>query len=289
MENHIQIYERIYKNAFDLISEIGGLIQIIFYIFFWINYIYNKYIVAYDTYSLFFFVQDENLNHKKGLRNIFIDLKLNSSNRNNNKPKKYSLELSGHNRNKFLYFNTNKNNIINNLNRRKNTNYNITGTNYYKKNIKTDQGLKKAFAKQNDDVFLHNIYELNKKKMNTDENCSCDKLNNNNNILLNRLNLEHKENEFEDKKMSSGFNNNAKHIEKYNKKSSKSIRSIKSSINEIVLSQKSINKIEHNNLKFKLILNKENRKSVMRFAFIDSVKSCCFKRNKGSPNNNKII
>jgi hypothetical protein len=88
MENHIQIYERIYKNAFDLISEIGGLIQIIFYIFFWINYIYNKYIVAYDTYSLFFFVQDENLNHKKGLRNIFIDLKLNSSNRNNNKPKK---------------------------------------------------------------------------------------------------------------------------------------------------------------------------------------------------------
>ena len=55
-------------------------------------------------------------------------------------------------------------------------------------------------------------------------------------------------------------------------------------INKIILSQKSIGRIEHNKLKFKNIMNKGNRHSVMRFAFIDSLKSCCFKRNRGSHN-----
>ena len=51
-----------------------------------------------------------------------------------------------------------------------------------------------------------------------------------------------------------------------------------------MLSQKSIGRIEHNKKKFKIIMNKEYRKSVMRFAFIDSLKSCCFKRNRESHN-----
>ena len=59
MQNNVQIYERIYDNIFDLFSEIGGVVQFIFYIFFWTNFIYNKYIIAYDTYSLFFSVQNE--------------------------------------------------------------------------------------------------------------------------------------------------------------------------------------------------------------------------------------
>ena len=280
MENHIQIYERIYKNAFDLLSEIGGVIQIIFYIFFWINYIYNKYIIAYDTYSLFFFVQDEGLNHKRGLRNIFVDLKLNSN--KDIKSKKYSFEINGHNNKKnFVYYNNRNNN--NNINNRTNMNRNNIGTNYYRKNMNTAQGLK-TYANANNDLFVKNIFELNKKKMNTDENCSCDKLNNSNN-LFNILNIEHKENITDDKKIGSALNNNNKiNLGNNNKKSSKSIRSIRSSINEIVLSQKSINKIEHNNIKFRIIMNKENRKSVMRFAFMDSVKSCCFKNNKGSHN-----
>ena len=55
-------------------------------------------------------------------------------------------------------------------------------------------------------------------------------------------------------------------------------------INKIILSQRSIGRIEHNNIKFRIIMNKEKRKSLMHFAFKDSVKSCCFKRNKGSHN-----
>ena len=274
MNNNIQIYERIYKNAFDLLSEIGGVIQIIFYIFFWINYIYNKYIVAYDTYSLFFFVQDEDLNHKKGLRNIFFDFKLNSN--NYKQPKKLSVEIKGH-KNNFIYFNTNK--IID-----KNLNKNES-----KKNIKinTDYVIKKTYEKTTKDIIVKNIYGYKKKKLNMDENCSCEKLNiNNNNFLINKFKKENKEKEIENENiLNKRINNNRRSIlGKYSSKSNKSVLSNRSHINSIVLSKQSIGKIEHNNIKFRLIMDKDNRKSVMRFAFIDSVKSCCFKKNKGSHN-----
>ena len=65
MENTVQIYERKYNNILDIISEIGGEIQFIFYIFYWINFSYNKYIIAYDTNSLFFSVRGENSNNEE--------------------------------------------------------------------------------------------------------------------------------------------------------------------------------------------------------------------------------
>ena len=55
IQNNIQIYERRYNNLLDLLSEIGGVIQFIFYFFYWINYAYNKFIIAFDTNTLFFF------------------------------------------------------------------------------------------------------------------------------------------------------------------------------------------------------------------------------------------
>ena len=59
MQNNVQIYERKYSNIFDILAEIGGVVQFIFYIFYWINYVYNKYIIAYDTNSLFFSVRED--------------------------------------------------------------------------------------------------------------------------------------------------------------------------------------------------------------------------------------
>jgi len=58
MQNNMQIYERRYNNIFDVLPQIGGVIQFIFYIFFWMNYFYNKYIIAHDTNSLFFNVKE---------------------------------------------------------------------------------------------------------------------------------------------------------------------------------------------------------------------------------------
>ena len=60
MQNNVQIYERKYNNIFDLFSEIGGVVQVIFYLFYGVNFLYNKYVIAYDTNSLFFAIKDNN-------------------------------------------------------------------------------------------------------------------------------------------------------------------------------------------------------------------------------------
>ena len=72
MQNTVQIYERKYNNIFDTVSEIGGIVQSIFYIFYWINFYYNKYIVAFDTNKLFFTVRGES-NTKNGNDGLNFD------------------------------------------------------------------------------------------------------------------------------------------------------------------------------------------------------------------------
>ena len=42
MQNNVQIYERRYSNIFNIFSEIGGIAQFIFYLFYWLNFIYNN-------------------------------------------------------------------------------------------------------------------------------------------------------------------------------------------------------------------------------------------------------
>ena len=39
IQNNVQIYERRYNNIFDLFSEIGGIAQFLFYLFYWINFV----------------------------------------------------------------------------------------------------------------------------------------------------------------------------------------------------------------------------------------------------------
>ena len=95
MQNNVQIYERTYNNIFDTFSEIGGIIQFIFYLFYWINYAYNKFIISYDINSLFFAIKD---NQYSG--NEFI---------NNKKTKENKININGNN-NKIYNI---KNNIIN--------------------------------------------------------------------------------------------------------------------------------------------------------------------------------
>ena len=58
MQNNVQIYERRYNNIFDLFSEIGGIAQFIFYLFYWVNYIFNTFVIDFDTNSLFFSLND---------------------------------------------------------------------------------------------------------------------------------------------------------------------------------------------------------------------------------------
>ena len=106
MQNNVQIYKRKYNNMFDIFSEIGGVIQFIFYFFYWINYVYNKYIIAFDVNSLFFSIRDNpniikkeksNNYNKKGMNNSVIILK--SMNNTKDKKEEKTLESNDNARN----------------------------------------------------------------------------------------------------------------------------------------------------------------------------------------------
>ena len=81
MQNNVQIYERRYNNIFDMFSEIGGVIQFIFYFFYWINYAYNKYIIAFNASKLLFSVRDnhtfarENQDKQYNIKNNIINIR----------------------------------------------------------------------------------------------------------------------------------------------------------------------------------------------------------------------
>ena len=53
MQNNVNIYERRYSGLLDILSNIGGMSQSIFYVFFTINYLYNQYIIIMDTNHFF--------------------------------------------------------------------------------------------------------------------------------------------------------------------------------------------------------------------------------------------
>ena len=54
LQNNISVYERKYNNILNVFSEIGGAVQIIYYCFYGINYLYNKYIIMYDMNKVFY-------------------------------------------------------------------------------------------------------------------------------------------------------------------------------------------------------------------------------------------
>ena len=69
--NKVEIYERKYNTLFDAFSDIGEVVQLIYYFFYWLNYVYNKYIILIDTNNLLF-----NTDNKS---NIILNLKKNKS------------------------------------------------------------------------------------------------------------------------------------------------------------------------------------------------------------------
>ena len=175
MQNNVQIYERKYNNFFDLLAEIGGVIQFIFYLFYWINYIYNKYIIAYDTNSLFFSVRGEQLiNHGKG-NNIIKSHNFENSIIHHNK-----LNRKSFNKEKLFYIYKNSKNlktkfngdnilkkfdfeIPSNSKNMLNSRYN--SSNYLLKD--SNNFIFDRLQKLNNNSFLDYKKEINKKNFNT--------------------------------------------------------------------------------------------------------------------------
>ena len=267
MQNNVQIYERIYNNIFDLFSEIGGVIQFIFYIFFWTNFIYNKYIIAYDTFAMFFSVQNEkgqNISNK-----IFKNKKLFKYDKlyNSNKINKNSLQnITSTKKHNFMkYIKDNNNNYYTSLTKSRTELK-------YSENEKKIQKNKKFYIKT--DFLSKEKYSNILKKINK-------KLEPNND--LSKFSIDHNSSNANLKENNILFNiikDNNKKIKYYKGKH----LSNKEYINRMTLSKKSLSKIEHNNIKFQQNIKKDKIKGSKRFSFIDFLKSFCFKNNKGSHN-----
>ena len=76
IQNLIDIYERKYDNFMDILPRVGGLIEIIYHVFYYFNILYNRYILASDTQELYLgkdglvFFQKQNKIFKKRKRLI---------------------------------------------------------------------------------------------------------------------------------------------------------------------------------------------------------------------------
>ena len=81
IQNNVQIYERRYNDFFEVLSQIGGIIQCMFNILYWINFFYNRYIIISDTNKLFFSIIEKRADSLNGEK----IKQLNSNKNQNNK------------------------------------------------------------------------------------------------------------------------------------------------------------------------------------------------------------
>ena len=72
--NSCQVIKGEYNNLYDILPNIGGIIQLIYYIFYSFNYLYNKYIIIADCNKLFFQMFHRNAENEDSYnRKIFIN------------------------------------------------------------------------------------------------------------------------------------------------------------------------------------------------------------------------
>ena len=225
MQNNVQIYERRYNNIFDLFSEIGGIAQFIFYIFYWINYIYNIFIVDIDTNSMFFSIKEKKGNNKRhsnfNLNKFHNKIKISGNDNKifNIQNNILSLDKNGMKkiRNSEFYVNSNnKNENINNL-----QNYNL----FIKKTP--------SIQSNKNEINLSELDNFNKGNINKEKSISPQKNSNeNSHEILYNLNM----------KKNFDFTEN---LNSYNKINFQNISN--SSINSKLMNNKEIIKPELNN------------------------------------------
>ena len=255
MQNNVQVYERRYDNIFDLLSDIGGVIQTIFYAFFWLNYLYNKYIIAYDTNSLFFAVKDNNEN--------------NSNKKINDKRKmpirKYeTIHNLGFEKSKKLKMNVFKNHFdIKN-------NKNII--NLIPMDIKSSRDVYQKKNSVENSINFKTIIHPNINKLSIDQNSSLSILKDNNSNIINK-----------NKKITLQNNNlNNNNIKKNKIKKAVTGFMQKDEINRFWLSRESLAKISHKETNIQEILYKKNKKEIKEISFIKFLKDIIMENKKGS-------
>jgi hypothetical protein len=162
----VQIYERRYDDIFEALSHIGGIIQCMFNILYWINFFYNRYIIISDTNKLFFSIIEKRADSLNGEK----IKQLNSNKNQNNKTHLTDSSVQE------LKIKPKANTLIENIIDKCNYGYNILKekNNSVGKDIEGGKSIKNNYKTN----LLH-INDSNKNKENENKNNNC-----NNNILI---------------------------------------------------------------------------------------------------------
>ena len=278
MENTAQIYERRYNNIIELLSQIGGLIQALHYSFFWLNYLYNKYIIASDTNKLFF-----NVKESKDYIN-WLEQK-NKINQIIQKKKEVVRPLSK--TNKEINKSNEGNNKTENINDKdKNLKSRFLINELLKSNLKNEENSLSLISHNNNRNFINNINKLSSNGSNSYIQEIQDKSNSSiflkesskNNLINNQINI---------------FNNNRLNIIPKVDDKKYSVFSIFENKQDICaspqykamrkfrISQRSVHKIDHQQSKCETLIKEDRMKLIKNLTFFIFIKSLCISKFKG--------
>ena len=278
MQNNIQIYERRYNNVFDILSEIGGIVQFIFYFFYWINYIYNLFIVDADTNSMFFSLDQNKVGQRRNthfsLNQISNDIKTNENDNKIYNIQNNILNITNNKVNKI------KNSFYLNSNGKKENSNNFQSNDSIVKNNSSDKFNNKKINSSAVDILNKNniIKEKNITafKINEDTKEITYNLNINKNIELKpNLIQNNSDKSINSKKMNNKIiNETEKKInKKRDKRKSLIVKKPKDIIHKVSISRDSINKFDYNN-------PRPIKKLRHVSSIIDFTKSVIFKKEK---------
>ena len=267
MQNNVQVYERRYDNIFDLLSEIGGVVQSIFYAFFWINYLYNKYIIAFDTNSLFFAVKENNEKNLKNKKIKNIDNINNSNNLNKmKKPIKKFISVRNPEKSKKSLLNIYQNNNKIEDNNNKNSKKSESKDCYRINSINMDRSI-------NFKTLIH----PKSYKIYNDQNSSISVLKDNNSSNIINKNVKNKILDLENDKLNINMMNKKGKMKKaftgYLKKEE---------INKFWLTRESLAKIDHKQKNMNELLEQDNKKAIKQISFLKFLKDIIFENTRGS-------
>ena len=178
LKNSEHYYERNYKRIQDLISDIGGINQFITFVAFYINYLYNKYILLSDTEDLLFTsintnteknLKSKHVKEKAKIKNKFQNIENNEinndKNRNSDLEKNNSNKINDKTNNKSenLKINIRNNEYENDLSKKELPEEHIESINSIRRNINTERKtflsfviFKLSFSKKNS---FYKVYE----------------------------------------------------------------------------------------------------------------------------------
>jgi hypothetical protein len=166
IQNNVQIYERRYDDIFEALSHIGGIIQCMFNILYWINFFYNRYIIISDTNKVFFSIIEKRADSLNGDK----IKQLNSSQNQNNKSNLNDSSI------KELKIKPKSSTLIENLINKFSYGYNSSKESNNSFSKENEDG--KSIKKYNKTNFLYiNGSNKNKESKNKSNNC-------NNNIFI---------------------------------------------------------------------------------------------------------